>query len=191
MWVSLSFNMQTHGGFSAFPVSFLLCEIIPNVWGSVCILMSVCACVCACVCVLVCVWVGVCVPGYVWTPQISQMYHAHKFIICQMSKNHMHSLTNGVISWVFVWKFWICFSCIKKGLRNRYPICIWTFAVTNICNIRAERIPLLPVSSLLSHVSSAGSALWNQNTSSVQILAINKSSVRDKCHISPCLSQRV
>lgn len=142
-----------------------------------------------------CRCVFVCVCGCVFPDMFERLKYPkcilHTNLSCQMSKNHTQTMTNGVISCVFVWKFWICFDCIKKGLRTQCYICIWTFTVTNICNIRAEWIPLLPVSSLLSHVSSAGSTLWNQNTSTVQILAINKSSVRDKCHISLCLSQRV
>lgn len=180
--------MQTHRGFSAFLASFLLYEIIPNLWAFLCIFMFVCECVC--------------VP---FTSEMSQIYH----VKCQkpssinashkMSKNYMNLCGND-----HIWNYLLYHSCNNANSFFLQPItwmylnmCYGLFLISptgsliNICSIRAEQTPFLPVSSHLSHVSSPGSTLWNENTSSVQILTVNKSSVRDKCHISPCLSQRV
>lgn len=177
-YVSLSFNKRTHRRFPASLTSFLLYEIIPNLWGSVCVF----------------IFVSLCVFPYkkhmwnnIWNvPNLSceLLKNTYMDLLHQMSKNYM---------WLYVHfiAMVLCDRCmcafVTTCLIRSYPIVV----LTNICNIRAQQISLSICASLRSHVSSPGSALWNENTSSVQILTINKSSVRDKCHISPCLSRRV
>lgn len=104
-----------------------------------------------------------------------------------IKKTHIIALTvQSVLSWLLH----LSNSKVRCSdwTKHLFDHISW-FSQINIRNVQAECIPLLPVSSSPSHVSHAGSTLWNENTSSFQTFTVNKR-VEAKCQISPCLSQR-
>lgn len=169
----MSFNMKTHSLFY-FPWFIL---IVWYIFRQVEICLLVYAVVCTC---------------FITKRTCKVSFHIIKLNLCiylyDPNLRHYYCMYHITVN-IFIAKFssTTLFLCIYYTVLSGSSL-MRSVLLTNFCNIWAQQIPFLSVSSLLSHVSSPGSTLWNENTSSVQIRTINKRPVRDKCHISSCLS---